>query len=199
MAKKFVRGITEIRTITNQDFDTNNVNDLLSDGNHNYIHRRKADRSEEYHCLTDNIKTITSSDPSILDVTKDDGSNTVTLTVKHDETKQNKLTGGEGITLTGGEVSIKQTNGFTGDLNTLNETQFVKTTTGATNLPPNETISDGILEVIRIGDSLKQTYTPFISGGMYVRTASELGETTGRWSDWVKVNTEAITVTPPEE
>lgn len=34
MAKKFVRGITNVKTINNQDFDTNNVNDLLSDGEH---------------------------------------------------------------------------------------------------------------------------------------------------------------------
>ena len=32
MAKKFVRGITDVKTINNQDYDTNNVNDLLSDG-----------------------------------------------------------------------------------------------------------------------------------------------------------------------
>ena len=37
MAKKLVRGITDIKTISKQDFDTNNVNDLLSDGQHNYL------------------------------------------------------------------------------------------------------------------------------------------------------------------
>ena len=42
MAKKIVRGITDVKTITNQDFDTNNVNDLLSDGQYNYIHRNKG-------------------------------------------------------------------------------------------------------------------------------------------------------------
>ena len=41
MGKKIVRGITDIKTITKQGFDTNNVNDLLSDGEHNYIHRKK--------------------------------------------------------------------------------------------------------------------------------------------------------------
>ena len=35
MAKKIVRGITDVKTINNQDFDTNNVNDLLSDGQYN--------------------------------------------------------------------------------------------------------------------------------------------------------------------
>ena len=35
MAKKIVRGITDVKTITNQDFDTNNDNNLLSDGQYN--------------------------------------------------------------------------------------------------------------------------------------------------------------------
>ena len=48
MAKKLVRGITHVKTINNQDFDTNNVNDLLSDGQYNYIHRKKG-KNEEYH------------------------------------------------------------------------------------------------------------------------------------------------------
>ena len=192
MAKRFVRGITEIRTINNQDFDTNNVNDLLADGNDNYIHRRKADKSEEYHCLTDNIKTIKSTN-SYLTVTNDNANNTATLTVN--PPAQQEYTAGEGITIANHKVSFKQVNGYAGDLNNLDETQFVKTTTGATNLPPNETIPDGILEVIRIGDILKQTYTPFYSGRMYMRTANNLGKTNETWRDWVKVSTSAITVT----
>ena len=35
MAKKFVRGITDVKTINNQDFDTYNVNDILSGGQYN--------------------------------------------------------------------------------------------------------------------------------------------------------------------
>ena len=57
MAKKIVRGITDVKTITKQGFDTNNVNDLLSDGEHSYIHRKKKDGTEEYHSLTNNVKT----------------------------------------------------------------------------------------------------------------------------------------------
>ena len=68
MAKKIVRGITDVKTITNQDFDTNNVNDLLSDGQYNYIHRKKGE-NEEYHNLTDNIKTISSDNTELLSVT----------------------------------------------------------------------------------------------------------------------------------
>lgn len=194
MAKKFVRGITDIRTINNQDFDTNNVNDLLADGNNNYIHRRKADKSEEYHCLTDNIKTIKSTN-NYLTVTNDNASNTATLTVNHDDTKQDKLTAGDGIVISNNKVSIKQSNAFKGDLNTLKETQFIKTTNGVTNLPPNVTIYDGILEVYRVGDVLKQTYTPFHSGSIYIRTANGLDKPTETWREWYKISTTPITVT----
>ena len=91
MAKKFVRGITDIKTISNQDFDTNNVNDLLSDGEHNYIHRKKGS-VEEYHNLTDNIKTISSSNTDLIEVTNNNTTNnTATLNPKHDGYKEQVL------------------------------------------------------------------------------------------------------------
>ncbi|MEE1325692.1 MAG: hypothetical protein U0K25_03575 [Streptococcus sp.] len=92
MAKKFVRGITDIKTINNQDFDTNNVNDLLSDGEHNYIHRKKKDNSEEYHNLTNNLKTVTSDNTDLLEVTNDnETSNSATLHPKHDIQKEQSI------------------------------------------------------------------------------------------------------------
>ena len=92
MAKKFVRGITDIKTINNQDFDTNNVNDLLSDGEHNYIHRKKKDKSEEYHNLTNNIKTIKSDNTDLLAVTNNNNTtNSATLHPKHDAQKEQVL------------------------------------------------------------------------------------------------------------
>ena len=91
MAKKFVRGITDVKTITNQDFDTNNVNDLLSDGQYNYIHRKKG-KTEEYHNLTDNIKTISSDNTDLLTVTNNNKTtNTATLHPKHDKQKEQVL------------------------------------------------------------------------------------------------------------
>lgn len=91
MAKKFVRGITDIKTINNQDFDTNNVNDLLSDGEHNYIHRKKG-KTEEYHNLTNNLKTISSDNTNLLTVTNDNGTtNSATLHPKHDAKKEQTL------------------------------------------------------------------------------------------------------------
>ena len=91
MAKKIVRGITDVKTINNQDFDTNNVNDLLSDGQYNYIHRKKG-KSEEYHNLTDNIKTISSDNTELLSVTNNNKTtNTATLHPKHDSQKEQVL------------------------------------------------------------------------------------------------------------
>ena len=91
MAKKIVRGITDVKTINNQDFDTNNVNDLLSDGQYNYIHRKKGEK-EEYHNLTDNIKTISSDNTELLSVTNNNKTtNTATLHPKHDAQKEQLL------------------------------------------------------------------------------------------------------------
>ena len=91
MAKKIVRGITDVKTINNQDFDTNNVNDLLSDGQYNYIHRKKG-KNEEYHNLTDNIKTISSDNTELLSVTNNNKTtNSATLSPKHDAQKEQVL------------------------------------------------------------------------------------------------------------
>ena len=91
MAKKFVRGITDVKTINNQDYDTNNVNDLLSDGQYNYIHRKKG-KNEEYHNLTDNIKTLSSDNTELLSVTNNNKTtNTATLHPKHDAQKEQVL------------------------------------------------------------------------------------------------------------
>ena len=91
MAKKIVRGITDVKTITNQDYDTNNANDLLSDGQYNYIHRKKG-KNEEYHNLTDNIKTISSDNTELLTVTNNNKTtNTATLHPKHDKQKEQVL------------------------------------------------------------------------------------------------------------
>lgn len=91
MAKKIVRGITDVKTITKQDFDTNNVNDLLSDGQYSYIHRKKG-KTEEYHNLTDNIKTISSDNTDLLTVINNNKTNnTALLSPKHDAQKEQVL------------------------------------------------------------------------------------------------------------
>lgn len=110
MAKKFVRGITDIKTISNQDFDTNNVNDLLSDGEHNYIHRKKGE-TEEYHNLTDNLKTVSSDNTDLLTVTNDnDTTNSATLHPKHDVQKEQTIASTRNtITIEHGENGTTET------------------------------------------------------------------------------------------
>lgn len=111
MAKKFVRGITDVKTIINQDFDTNNVNDLLSDGEHNYIHRKKKDKTEEYHNLTNNIKTIKSDNTDLLTVTNNNNTtNTATLHPHHDAQKEQVIESTRGtITINHGANATSET------------------------------------------------------------------------------------------
>lgn len=59
MAKKFVRSITGIKNIQDQDLSTNNVGDLLSDGKDIYVHRKNGTK-EEYFNLTEEKKSPTS-------------------------------------------------------------------------------------------------------------------------------------------
>ena len=110
MAKKIVRGITDVKTINNQDFDTNNVNDLLSDGQYNYIHRKKG-KNEEYHNLTDNIKTISSDNTELLSVTNyNKTTNTALLSPKHDAQKEQVLESTrDTITINHGENGTAET------------------------------------------------------------------------------------------
>lgn len=91
MAKKITRGITGIKDINKQDFDTNNVNDLLSDGQYSYIHRKKG-KAEEYHNLTDNLKTLSSDNTDLLTITNNNKTNnTALLSPKHDAQKEQVL------------------------------------------------------------------------------------------------------------
>lgn len=218
MAKKIVRGITDVKTINNQDFDTNNVNDLLSDGQYNYIHRKKG-KNEEYHNLTDNIKTISSDNTDLLTVTNNNKTtNTATLSPKHDAQKEQLLestrntvniqhgTNGtaekttvdtnpqkvlehenlltiNGISkVTEGNVTtigLKIIDNYSGDLNELTETCLVRPTNDALNLPfVGE--GNGILTVVKIGDTVSQKYQV---DEVYTRAGKYLqGE--WRWLPW---------------
>lgn len=51
MAKKFVRKITDVKNISKLDLNTNDVNDIISDGTHCYIRTP----NKKYFCLTDKI------------------------------------------------------------------------------------------------------------------------------------------------
>lgn len=88
MSKNFVREINNINDITKQSYLTNKVNDLLSTKKHNYIRKE----TNNYHCLTDNLKTLSSSNNSLLAVTNyNDTRNKAMLHPKHDATKEQVL------------------------------------------------------------------------------------------------------------
>lgn len=65
MAKKFVRNITnsKLRGNNKEPLDTNVQNDLLSDEEDAFIRNKN-----EYHCLTDNIKSISITDNDLIKV-----------------------------------------------------------------------------------------------------------------------------------
>ena len=194
MGKKIVRGITDIKTITKQGFDTNNVNDLLSDGEHNYIHRKKKDSTDEYHCLTDNVKTVESSDTGLLKVTNyNKTANKVTLSPQHDETKQDKLTASGGIDLTDNNLTLKIYSTYGGDLNTLIETCLAKPNSSATNLPTGAS-PEGIIEVKYCRGVCVQKYIPYNNSGYYIRTGYDLTNDSQKWSAWKNIYNLAATL-----
>ena len=223
MAKKIVRGITDVKTITNQDFDTNNVNDLLSDGQYNYIHRKKG-KNEEYHNLTDNIKTLSSDNTELLSVTNyNKTTNTATLHPKHDAQKEQLLestrntitinhgtngtaekttvdtnpqkvlehenlltidgisTGTEGNSTT---IGLKTIDNYSGDLNELTETCLVKPTDDAGNLPFVGN-GDGILTVVKIGNTVSQKYHD-IDNAVFTRVGT-YWDGAWVWAPWTSV------------
>lgn len=65
MSKNFVREINGINNINKQEFYTNKANDLLSTKEHNYIRKE----TEEYHCLTDNVKQTKATNVRYTDTT----------------------------------------------------------------------------------------------------------------------------------
>lgn len=102
MAHDFTRNIKHLTTEQISDNFLNNftdINDLVSDEQKNYI--KKPD--EKFHCLTDNIKKIETSN-SLLTVNNQNDLNKSILTVNHDETKENVLTSEKGtVSITRGE------------------------------------------------------------------------------------------------
>lgn len=65
MSKNFVREIDGINNINKQEYYTNKPNDLLSTKEHNYIRKE----TQEYHCLTDNVKQTKVSNVRYTDTT----------------------------------------------------------------------------------------------------------------------------------
>lgn len=90
MAKKFVRGVTDVDDIEKFDKSLTNVNDLISDGQNTYVHTKKG-KNESYYKLTDSLKSITSDNSDLITITKDDTTNTANIHPKHDAQKEQSL------------------------------------------------------------------------------------------------------------
>lgn len=133
MSKNFVREIDGINNINKQEFYTNKPNDLLSTKEHNYIRKQK----QEYHCLTDNIKTLSSDNTELLSVTNyNKTKNTATLHAKHDAQKEQVLT------------SPNNTLTFTRGTNGTNETTKIDISEDL--LDTIENLSEKIVEIDKI-------------------------------------------------
>ena len=87
MVQEFTRNVKNVKpTQENKHIEFMDVNDLLSNDKDNFIKRP----NEQLHCLTDNIKTIESSN-QLLTVLPNKENNKVTLMVKSDPTKEDRL------------------------------------------------------------------------------------------------------------
>lgn len=81
MSKNFVREIDGINNINKQEFYTNKANDLLSTKEHNYIRKE----TEQYHCLTDNVKQTKATNVRYTDTTAKPNVNYNLLTVDNSQ------------------------------------------------------------------------------------------------------------------
>ena len=87
MVQEFTRNVKNVKpTQETKHIEFMDVNDLLSNDKDNFIKRP----NEQLHCLTDNIKTVESSN-QLLTVLPDKENNKVSLTVKSDPTKEDRL------------------------------------------------------------------------------------------------------------
>lgn len=87
MVQEFTRNVKNVKpTQETNHIEFMDVNDLLSNNKDNFIKRP----NEQLHCLTDNIKTVESSN-QLLTVLSDKENNKVNLTVNSDPTKEDRL------------------------------------------------------------------------------------------------------------
>lgn len=85
MSQNFVREIDSIKNINKQEYYTNKANDLLSTKEHNYIRKE----TEEYHCLTDNVKQTKATNVRYTDTTANPNVNYNLLTIDNSQVPKN--------------------------------------------------------------------------------------------------------------
>lgn len=89
MAKKFVRSITGVENINEQDMDTNNVGDLLSDGRDIYVHRKTPNGDEYFNLTEEKKKPTTINTPDGKGLTSWKEGNTTNVTLSEEFLKNN--------------------------------------------------------------------------------------------------------------
>ena len=106
--------------------------------------------------------------------------------------KQNNLMAGPGIELKDNVISVLHVPQSVVDLNNIVTTQYLKIEQGSTNLPQGSSFY-GILSVVRIGDTVQQTYQTYNNNGLYIRTAYRIGANTNTiWTPWKTIVTQPV-------
>ena len=78
MSNDFVKSHENIEDISIQDISCSEINDLLHDNTHNYIHKP----DNKMYCLTDNVKNVSVTDTSIIYTSQTDDKKQVTINTK---------------------------------------------------------------------------------------------------------------------
>ena len=120
MSKNFVREIDSIKNINKQEFYTNKANDLLSTKEHNYIRKE----TQEYHCLTDNVKQTKVSNVRYTDTTAKPNVNYNLITVDNSQvpkTNNNTISGASLVSAL--EAKDQQIKELKNEIASLNEKQ----------------------------------------------------------------------------
>lgn len=120
MSKNFVREIDGIKNINKQEFYTNKANDLLSTKEHNYIRKE----TQEYHCLTDNVKQTKATNVKYTDTTASPTVNYNLISVDNSQVPKNNTNTISAASLVSAlEAKDQQLQKLKNELASLNEKQ----------------------------------------------------------------------------
>ena len=120
MSQNFVRETDGIKNINKQEFYTNKANDLLSTKDHNYIRKE----TQEYHCLTDNVKQTKASNVRYTDTTANPNVSYNLLTIDNSQvpkTNTNTISGASLVSAL--EAKDEQIKGLKEEIEAVNEKQ----------------------------------------------------------------------------
>ena len=120
MSKNFVREIDGINNINKQEYYTNKANDLLSTKEHNYIRKE----TQEYHCLTDNVKQTKATNVRYTDTTANPNVNYNLISVDNSQVPKTNANTISALSLVSAlEAKDQQLQELKNELASLNEKQ----------------------------------------------------------------------------